>query len=194
MTESNRPRHALDDSADDENLGLPLRGLAMILLAVAVLLIGWGVFSMTSKDSEESPQASQSQQSQPSQQGQPDQKGQQGQQVPAKQDASATSPSESDKPKPEDEQGSRENASAADRGEGEAAGAEGSVNKENTYVAVLNNSPIAGLAGDVANKMRDQGPTVFTSVKQDVGVDAVIDLILAARRAAGADKAGKPPA
>lgn len=156
MTESNRPRHALDDSADDENLGLPLRGLAMILLAVAVLLIGWGVFSMTSKDSEESPQASQSQQSQPSQQGQPDQKGQQGQQVPAKQDASATSPSESDKPKPEDEQGSRENASAADRGEGEAAGAEGSVNKENTYVAVLNNSPIAGLAGDVANKMRDQ--------------------------------------
>ena len=156
MTESNRPRHALDDSADDENLGLPLRGLAMILLAVAVLLIGWGVFSMTSKDSEESPQASQSQQSQPSQQGQPDQKGQQGQQVPAKQDASATSPSESDKPKPEDEEGSRENASAADRGEGEAAGVEGSVNKENTYVAVLNNSPIAGLAGDVANKMRDQ--------------------------------------
>jgi len=45
-----------------------------------------------------------------------------------------------------------------------------------------------------ANKMRDQGPTVFTSVKQDVGVDAVVDLILAARRAAGADKAGKPPA
>jgi urease accessory protein len=44
-----------------------------------------------------------------------------------------------------------------------------------------------------AAKMRDGGPTVFTSVKHNDGVDAVIDLILAARAAApGADKAGKP--
>lgn len=44
-----------------------------------------------------------------------------------------------------------------------------------------------------ADKMRDNGPTVFTSVKLDQGIDAVADLILAARRAAGADKAGRPP-
>ena len=44
-----------------------------------------------------------------------------------------------------------------------------------------------------ADKMRDGGPTIFTSVRQDQGVDAVVDMILAARRAAGADKAGKPP-
>lgn len=45
-----------------------------------------------------------------------------------------------------------------------------------------------------ADKMRDGGPTVFTSVKSGEGVEAVIDLILAARRAAGADRAGRPAA
>lgn len=33
-----------------------------------------------------------------------------------------------------------------------------------------------------AAKMRDGGPTVFTSVRNDEGVDAVVDLILAARK------------
>lgn len=37
-----------------------------------------------------------------------------------------------------------------------------------------------------ADRMRDSGPTVFTSVRQNIGIDAVVDLILAARRAAGA--------
>ena len=44
-----------------------------------------------------------------------------------------------------------------------------------------------------ADKVRDGGPTAFTSVKLDQGVDAVVDMILAARRIAGADKAGKGP-
>lgn len=43
-----------------------------------------------------------------------------------------------------------------------------------------------------ADRVRDGGPTAFTSVKLDQGVDAVVDLILSARRIAGADKAGKP--
>ncbi|WFD36143.1 hypothetical protein MCUN1_003018 [Malassezia cuniculi] len=43
-----------------------------------------------------------------------------------------------------------------------------------------------------ADRMRDGGPTVFTSVRKDIGVDAVVDLILAARRAAGAEGAGRP--
>lgn len=43
-----------------------------------------------------------------------------------------------------------------------------------------------------ADKMRDHGPTIFTSVKNDEGVDAVMELILAARRASGADAGGKP--
>lgn len=43
-----------------------------------------------------------------------------------------------------------------------------------------------------ADRMRDGGPTVFTSVRKDTGIDGVIDLILAARRAAGAEGAGRP--
>lgn len=43
-----------------------------------------------------------------------------------------------------------------------------------------------------AAKMRDGGPTVFTSVKQGQGVEDVIDLVLLARRNAGAAGHGKP--
>ena len=43
-----------------------------------------------------------------------------------------------------------------------------------------------------AAKMRDNGPTVFTSVKLRQGVDDVIDLILTARTNAGADGHGVP--
>jgi urease accessory protein len=41
-----------------------------------------------------------------------------------------------------------------------------------------------------AKKMRDTGPTIFTSVKQGTGVEEVIDMILAAWKAAGSP--GKP--
>lgn len=150
MTEPNRPRHALDDDTDNENLGLPLRGLAMILIAVAVLLIGWGVFSLTGKDSDESSQASQTQQAQQTQ-------GQQGQQPSASNEQDkGTATDDAEQPKPEDGRDTPEGDRTDGGREGDAAAAEGGVKKEDTYVAVLNNSPIAGLAGDVANKMRDQ--------------------------------------
>ncbi|KAH0446004.1 hypothetical protein IEQ34_025163 [Dendrobium chrysotoxum] len=42
-----------------------------------------------------------------------------------------------------------------------------------------------------AAKMRDAGPTIFTSVKHGQGVEDVIDLILTARRQAGAEGHGK---
>ena len=42
-----------------------------------------------------------------------------------------------------------------------------------------------------ADKMRDGGPTIFTSVKLGTGVDDVIELILSARRQAGAEGHGK---
>ncbi|KAJ1018546.1 hypothetical protein NDA16_004828 [Ustilago loliicola] len=49
-----------------------------------------------------------------------------------------------------------------------------------------------GVMKNDAQRVRDGGPTVFTSVKLGQGVDAVVEMILAARRIAGADKAGKP--
>jgi len=159
VTEPNRPRHALDDDADNENLGLPLRGLAMILIAVAVLLIGWGVFSLSGNDSDESEQASQTQQQTQGQaQGQQGEQAKQGEKAPAAEGEGAQSSQAEDaeKPTPEDGRENQEGDPADNRREGEPAAAEGGVNKEGAYVAVLNNSPIAGLAGDVANKMRDQ--------------------------------------
>ena len=157
MTEPNRPRHALEDDTDNENVGLPLRGLAMILIAVAVLLIGWGVFSLSDKDSEETEQASQTQQTQ-GQQGQQGEQAKQDEKAPASEGEDPKRPDAEDaeKPKLEDERENPEGDRADGRPEGDAAAAEGGVKKEDTYVAVLNNSPIAGLAGDVANKMRDQ--------------------------------------
>ena len=38
---------------NNETSGLPLRGLAMILAAVAILLAGWGVYSATRDDPSE---------------------------------------------------------------------------------------------------------------------------------------------
>lgn len=43
-----------------------------------------------------------------------------------------------------------------------------------------------------SKKMRGDGPTVFTSVKEGKGVEDVVDLILAAWRTAGSP--GKPGA
>jgi urease accessory protein len=40
-----------------------------------------------------------------------------------------------------------------------------------------------------SDKMRDRGPTVFTSVKHGKGVEAVADFIEAAYKASGASKA-----
>lgn len=36
-----------------------------------------------------------------------------------------------------------------------------------------------------SKKMRDGGPTIFTSVKKDTGMDQVVDLILNAWKSAG---------
>ncbi|SPO31983.1 related to Gamm1 protein / Ni-binding urease accessory protein (UreG) [Ustilago trichophora] len=65
-------------------------------------------------------------------------------------------------------------------------------------VLVINKIDLADMVGaDLgvmkrdAERVRDGGPTIFTSVKLDQGVDAVVEMVLAARRLAGADKAGK---
>lgn len=44
-----------------------------------------------------------------------------------------------------------------------------------------------------ARKMRDNGPTVFAQVKNGVGVDRIVDMILSAWKACGASTAGEPP-
>lgn len=189
MTDSNRPRHSLDDDHyddeafafeddySDENAGrndardrnrdgvaagatgagandssgLPLRGLAMILMAVAVVLIAWGAFSMFGGSDDESAtnasqNSSQEQQAAQDQQNQQGQNGQQGAEGDQRGDANRGSEAA---PKPEGN-ANREGGEA----NGGAPGAPGEVNKAEQQVTVLNNSPIQGLASQTADKLR----------------------------------------
>jgi urease accessory protein len=63
---------------------------------------------------------------------------------------------------------------------------------------VINKTDLAQLIGaDLgvmerdAKKMRDAGPTIFAQVKNGVGVDKIVELILAAYEASGAAAAAK---
>lgn len=44
-----------------------------------------------------------------------------------------------------------------------------------------------------ARKMREGGPTIFAQVKNGVGVERIVDMILSAWKACGASSAGKAP-
>lgn len=170
MTDSNRPRHSLDDNytsgydeafaldeADEldrpvttaetaDTQGLPLRGLAMILLAVAVILIGWGGYSLLAGDGDTDPA------------------GNAADTAATETQNPAEEPEDADRPTPGDTAAGEEEASADNvddphapaPGQGQGAGVQGGVDKNNEYIAVLNNSPIQGLAGDVAGKLHDQ--------------------------------------
>ena len=200
MTDSNRPRHSLDDDRYDEafafeddysdegygetgaaaagtagaqaagseavandSSGLPLRGLAMILIAVAVVLIAWGAFSMFGGSDggagESSQNASQQQPAADEQQGQQNAEGQGN---PEGQDESA--------PGSEREEGreggdNNDAASAENRQENAAQGgaennggapAAGTVDKAGQQITVLNNSPIQGLASETSDRLRGE--------------------------------------
>lgn len=205
MTDSNRPRHSLEDDSfdeafafDDESTydgdsdhdraatgagaggataasghggasnGLPLRGLAMILLAVAIVLIGWGAFSMFSggdEDSKESTNASQSASENAGQNGAQNGAGAPGEQS-TQQSPADQKPSEAPEKKPEENGAGVGNENNA---QPPAGGAE--VNRAEQQVTVLNNSPIQGLAGDTAERLRGQewGRTSFGNLPDTAG-------------------------
>lgn len=182
MTDSNRPRHALDDDSFDEafafddiddapdnyndrdpaaagapNSRVPLRGLGMILLAVGIVLVGWGAFSLAGGDDESNEQSAASTESvtEPAQQ--------------PSQTQQSAAPSQSPEQNSSETQG-RE-AEAPEAGVGHEGVAEGQVNKADQQVTVLNNSPIQGLAGDTAKALRDKqwGKTSFGNLPDTEG-------------------------
>lgn len=203
MTDSNRPRHSLDDDRYDEafafeddyaeegygdtgaaaagtagaqaagseavandSSGLPLRGLAMILIAVAVVLIAWGAFSMFGGPDEgagESRQnASQQQPADGEQQNQQGQQNAEGQGNPEGQDESAPGSVRGEGREGDD---NNDAASAENRQEDAAQGgaesnggapAAGTVDKARQQITVLNNSPIQGLASETTDRLRGE--------------------------------------
>ena len=162
-------------ATEPEKQGPPLRGLAMILLAVSVLLIGWAGFSIfgdkggddskntaQNQTAENNPQSGQANPAEQPGQVAPGAPGAENRQ-PGDEHQGAGHPEDRNKPaNPDDRKPGQPNP--ADRGQNapEAPGAnaggpaQGVVNKENEYVTVLNNSPIRGLAGDTANKLKGQ--------------------------------------
>lgn len=158
--------------------GVPKRGLAMILIAVALLLALWGVYAMTkggSDDQTANDPASQSAQNQNGQdaQGQNGQNGQNG----ANQNGDGQNPNAQNGQNPNDpnaqNQNGQENNQAngqnrqpgAGAGAGQAdnnapAGPNNPMTRENQTVNVYNNSAMPGFADQVAGQARGKGINV----------------------------------
>ncbi|CAB0777809.1 hypothetical protein FRC0151_01981 [Corynebacterium diphtheriae] len=106
----------------------------MILIAVALMLGAWGVYSITSDNSSSAPKTSTTETSE---------------QTPAEKSA-PQAPAASDTPAPSDAPG--ESAAPADKPAAERPAAERPV-----PVRVLNNSTVQGLAAQVADTLRSHG-------------------------------------
>ena len=146
--------------------GVPKRGLAMILIAVALLLALWGVYAMTRGDYDNqaaNEPASQSAQdpNNPTAQGQnpsdPNAQGQNGQPG-----ANGQNPND---PNNLDAQGQQGEGQGQDRQPGQGngaapAGANNPMTSENQTINVYNNSAITGFADQVAGQVEAKGTTV----------------------------------
>ncbi|MDT9409556.1 LytR C-terminal domain-containing protein [Corynebacterium rouxii] len=122
---------------------LPLRGIAMILIAVALMLGAWGVYSVTADNSSSAPKTSTTETSE---------------QTPAEKSAPQT-PAVSDIPATSDAPGESaapvEKAPPADK-----PAADKPADERPVPVRVLNNSMVQGLAAQVADTLRGHGMDV----------------------------------
>ncbi|MBG9344855.1 LytR C-terminal domain-containing protein [Corynebacterium diphtheriae] len=122
---------------------LPLRGIAMILIAVALMLGAWGVYSVTSDNSSSAPKTSTTETSE---------------QTPAEKSA-PQAPAASDTPAPSDAPG--ESAAPAEKAPANKPADKPAADKPAAErpvpVRVLNNSTVQGLAAQVADTLRSHG-------------------------------------
>ena len=159
--------------------GVPKRGLAMILIAVALLLALWGVYAMTkggSDDQAADDPAAQSAQNDPNAQGGQGQAadGQggagagQGQNANDPNGQGANQNGEGENAQGQNAQGDEQNRQpGADNGQAgnqagnnAPAGPNNPMTRENMTVNVYNNSAITGFADQVASQAREKGLTV----------------------------------
>ncbi|MBB3115484.1 LytR C-terminal domain-containing protein [Corynebacterium bovis] len=198
MTSSHRPRHSLDDDDDfllgddpaavpagaaaspdpdapeAERSGPPLRGLAMILTAVAVLLIAWGAYSFFSGRGDDGADGSDAAAaSSPQQPG----RGAAGASAPAAaptegadpaapaapsapaqqpgQSGAAQQPGQAQQSQQSGRDGAaQQSGQAGQSGQSAQSGGDVEVDRGRTVVTVLNNSPVQGLASDTAAKLK----------------------------------------
>ncbi|MCS6571781.1 LytR C-terminal domain-containing protein [Corynebacterium diphtheriae] len=122
---------------------LPLRGIAMILIAVALMLGAWGVYSVTSDNSSSAPKTSTAETSE---------------QTPAEKSA-PQAPAVSDTPVPSDapsESAAPAEKAPADKPADKPADDKPAADRP-VPVRVLNNSTVQGLAAQVADTLRSHG-------------------------------------
>lgn len=134
-----REPHDPHDPQGEEPRSLPLRGLAMVFIAIAVILALWGIYALmsdsTSSQNSTSASHSSAQSSAPSEQ-----------QKDHASDSAAPAPSE----KPAEE-------SSAENSEASNAPAPAPAPEGPVRVKVLNNSTVSGLAKTVSNSLKDRG-------------------------------------
>ncbi|MHD0177137.1 LytR C-terminal domain-containing protein [Corynebacterium diphtheriae] len=118
---------------------LPLRGIAMILIAVALMLGAWGVYSVTSDNSSSTPKTSTAETPE---------------QTPAEKSA-PQAPAVSDTPAASDAPG--ESAAPAEKTPADKPAADKPAAERPVPVRVLNNSTVQGLAAQVADTLRSHG-------------------------------------
>lgn len=149
--------------------GLPLRGLAMVLIAIAVLLGLWGLYALTQNDeatdTADTVQTAETAPVEPGTQAPGDGTG--GDEATESDPADQESPAEAGEP--EEATAEREDHEArtadgagaeADRAEAPAdrgAGADAAPVPEPAKLHVLNNSTVSNLAADVSEELRDRG-------------------------------------
>ena len=139
--------------------GVPKRGLAMILIAVAILLGLWGVYAMTQSGKDGGDTTAQEQQNQQEQQGQ--NQGQNQGRNPGDTNRGPNSGNPVDPADPVDPNNPAEGADQAG-----TDGADGATNNnepmtaENETVNVFNNSTVPNLAADVSGTLKDQGTRI----------------------------------
>ena len=149
--------------------GLPLRGFAMVLIAVAVMLGMWGLYTLTSKDSTDTAQTGSTgvatlpapAEGEPGAQGSPSaQPGAAGSAVPGTQDAKAGQDA-AGQPAKEGQDAAGREAANKDGAAAGAPGAEGAAGVERAAkdipVNVFNNSGRANFAAEQADKLKEKG-------------------------------------
>ncbi len=137
--------------AAGKSQGVPIRGLAMVLIAVAVLFMVWGAFSLLGDDDKSGEKVA----SESGVQKNGDEKGAEQGKKPTSEPKKAPAKAPAKEDKKTEKAPAEEPAKAPEEQPAPPAAAPAEVDRNATHVTVLNNSPIKGLAGKTATTLRD---------------------------------------
>lgn len=160
VNQDNQNSEGSPEAGSSSAAKLPLRGLAMILIAVAVLLALWGLYSMTREDSADTASGLAEESDLISTTQDPTSLGSESEEPDGSEPAQATSPESEESEAPADNADKDKDADRPAPGEKKPAGAAEGAGQAPTAPArlnILNNSTVPNLAADVAATLDDDG-------------------------------------